>query len=344
MAVILIKKIFAIISIFLYKSNVISLCQFIKDSNNVLKIVIFYFSLIIFLLSGCISKRTENLIESLNKEITELRQKREEDRRKIAELEDNLFAVNSNIIENNKKLNKVMENLNIGNEDTKKFPFPNDRKRINLERINEEEEEEVRAEETSEENIIESLPKVGNLKKSRVKTILPPKIYFKEEEDKFENNDKVDKEERIETKTTSLEEHAMPTPLKIEEESETIFKSGMNYYNNKEYGLAIFKFLDLIKKDSNYPNLDKTYFFLADSYFNLKEFNQALIEFNKIIKNFPESSLIPETLYKIGVCSYELNDEAGASDAFFKLISRYPNSEPALKAKEEIKEIGNFKK
>ena len=84
-----------------------------------------------------------------------------------------------------------------------------------------------------------------------------------------------------------------------------LFKSGMEFYNDKKYEKAVESFQMIVY---NYPGesvVDTAQYYLALSYFGNEEYALSQVEFNRLIVNYPSSVYVINAQFMKAVCFYE---------------------------------------
>lgn len=84
-----------------------------------------------------------------------------------------------------------------------------------------------------------------------------------------------------------------------------LYKSGMEFYDNKKYTKAVESFQMIVY---NYPGeaiVDTAQYYLALSYFGNKDYALAQVEFNRLIVNYPSSAYVLNAQFLKAVCFFE---------------------------------------
>ena len=83
---------------------------------------------------------------------------------------------------------------------------------------------------------------------------------------------------------------------------------------------------------------DNSHYWLAECYYSKMEFIRAISEFEKVY-SFKDSDKVDDAKLKIGMSFIALNQKNNAIIHFYQLLDEYPESEFAIIAREQIKQL-----
>jgi tol-pal system protein YbgF len=85
---------------------------------------------------------------------------------------------------------------------------------------------------------------------------------------------------------------------------------------------------------------DNSLFWIGESHVQKNRLAEAEKAFAETVSRFPNGNKVPDALFKLGYTQSMLNKQDQATTTWRDLISRFPNEPAALKAKQELQDLG----
>jgi tol-pal system protein YbgF len=121
---------------------------------------------------------------------------------------------------------------------------------------------------------------------------------------------------------------------------DSLYDSGLSFYNGGEYELAIQAFQDYLRNYGETDRASNAQFYIADSYYVQKNYKDAITEYDKCIERYPQGNKEPAARLKKGFALIELNEKSAGVRELRSLISQYPTSHEADLARQRLKKLG----
>lgn len=119
------------------------------------------------------------------------------------------------------------------------------------------------------------------------------------------------------------------------------YQSAYDDYTRRDYDKAIKKFSNFLKLFPEHDLADNAVYWTGESYVGLGEYALALPEFQRIALEYPNGNKAPDALLMAGICFDKLKNSDNALDSWKKLVMLYPES---MAAKKASKKLDNFHK
>lgn len=121
---------------------------------------------------------------------------------------------------------------------------------------------------------------------------------------------------------------------------DSLYKSGLSYYNGGQYQLAMQSFQDYLRNYSNTDLASNAQFYIGDCYYNQGNYAQAVVEYNKCLERYPGGNKQAAAQLKKGYALQELGQTRAAVRELRSLIDRFPKSDEASLARQRLKKLG----
>ena len=121
---------------------------------------------------------------------------------------------------------------------------------------------------------------------------------------------------------------------------DSLYNSGLSYYNGGQYDLAIQSFQDYLRYYGQTDRASNAQFYVGDSYYLQKNFSKAIAEFDKCIERYPQGNKAATAQLKKGFALIELEEKSAGVRELRSLIDQYPNSHEADLARQRLKKMG----
>lgn len=117
-----------------------------------------------------------------------------------------------------------------------------------------------------------------------------------------------------------------------------LYKKAFDLYYGRDYGRAIDRFEELLKKFPASTYADNCWYWIGECQFARGNYAKAMVGFRKVF-TFPETEKADDAQLKLGYCYLRLGDKKLAALEFKKVVSLYPDSEYTERAKEELAKL-----
>ena len=119
-----------------------------------------------------------------------------------------------------------------------------------------------------------------------------------------------------------------------------LFKSSYADYSKGNYALAISGFSEYITRYPKSDLADNAQYWIGECSYSQGNYKAAIEEFDKVIENFPDGDKVPGAYLKKGLAYFELNQTAKGVIQLQYLVSKYPKSDEARIARDKLKSMG----
>jgi tol-pal system protein YbgF len=119
----------------------------------------------------------------------------------------------------------------------------------------------------------------------------------------------------------------------------SLYNSGMSYYNGGQYDVAIQAFQDYLRFYGETDRASNAQFYIADSYYSQKKYKNAITEYDKCIERYPQGDKAAAAQLRKGFALVELGDKAAGVRELRSLIDQYPRSPEADLARQRLKTL-----
>ncbi len=122
-------------------------------------------------------------------------------------------------------------------------------------------------------------------------------------------------------------------------DADTLYKSGLSYYNGGQYPLAIQAFEEYLKYYGDSDLASNSQFYAGDCYYNQGNYTQAIEEYNKVLERYPKGNKLPAAQLKKGYALLALAQTQAGARELRSLIRRYPNSHESELARQRLRKL-----
>lgn len=129
-------------------------------------------------------------------------------------------------------------------------------------------------------------------------------------------------------------------PANAPPDADTLYKSGLSYYNGGQYQLAIQAFQQYLEYYGAAELASNAQFYIGDCYYNQANYSQAVEEYNKCIERYPQGHKLAAAQLKKGYALLELGQTHAGVRELRSLVERYPSSHEADLARQRLKKLG----
>jgi tol-pal system protein YbgF len=121
---------------------------------------------------------------------------------------------------------------------------------------------------------------------------------------------------------------------------DSLYASGLSYYNGGQYDLAIQAFQDYLRYYGETDRASNAQFYIGDSYYIQKNYKNAIKEYDKCIERYPQGNKASAAQLRKGFALLELGEKSAGLRELRSLVEQYPNSREADLARQRLKKLG----
>lgn len=123
-------------------------------------------------------------------------------------------------------------------------------------------------------------------------------------------------------------------------DADTLYKSGLSYFNGGQYPLAIQAFQQYLQNYGTTDLASNAQFYIGECYYNQGNYARAIDEYNKCLEQYSNGNKLPAAQLKKGYALLALKETAAGERELRSLIRRYPGSHEAELARQRLKRTG----
>jgi tol-pal system protein YbgF len=123
-------------------------------------------------------------------------------------------------------------------------------------------------------------------------------------------------------------------------DADSLYNSGLSYYNGGQYQLAIQSFQDYLKYYGDSDRASNAQFYIGDCYYSQGNYTQAIDEYNKCIERYPTGNKLAAAQLKKGYALLAVDQKSAGIKELRSLIQRFPDAREADLARERLKKLG----
>ena len=121
---------------------------------------------------------------------------------------------------------------------------------------------------------------------------------------------------------------------------DTLYKSGLSYYNGGQYQLALQAFREYLQYYGDTDLASNAQFYIGDCYYSQRNYTQAVEEYNKCLERYSKGNKLAAAQLKKGYALLELDQKQAGVRELRSLIQRYPSANEANLARQRLKKLG----
>ena len=123
-------------------------------------------------------------------------------------------------------------------------------------------------------------------------------------------------------------------------DADSLYKSGLSYYNGGQYQLAVQAFQQYLQFYGDTDLASNAQFYIGDSYYNQGNYPQAIEEYNKCLERYPKGNKLPAAQLKKGYALLAMDQRQAGVRELRSLIQRYPNAHESDLARQRLRKLG----
>ncbi|MEP7367891.1 MAG: tetratricopeptide repeat protein [Acidobacteriota bacterium] len=123
--------------------------------------------------------------------------------------------------------------------------------------------------------------------------------------------------------------------------AESLYSAALKDKSRSSYDLALAQFQDFLRWYDNTDLAPNAQFHIGDIYYAQGNYEKAIEAFNTQMEKYPDNTnKNPDALFMKGRSLMQLGRRSDAATEYRSLIQKYPRTEPADKARAELKNMG----
>jgi tol-pal system protein YbgF len=122
-------------------------------------------------------------------------------------------------------------------------------------------------------------------------------------------------------------------------DAQTLYNSGVTYYNGGNYDLALQAFQQYLQYYSETDRASNAQFYVGECYYSQGDYNKAVQAYDRCVEKYPDGSKVATAQLKKGYALLELGQNQAGARELRSLIQRFPNSNEAELARQRLKRL-----
>jgi len=123
-------------------------------------------------------------------------------------------------------------------------------------------------------------------------------------------------------------------------DADTLYKSGLSYFNGGQYQLAVQAFQEYLQYYGETDLASNAQFYIGECYYSQGNYSQAIEEYNKCLERYPRGNKLPAAQLKKGYALLAMDQQQAGVRELRSLIQRFPNSREAELARQRLRKLG----
>jgi tol-pal system protein YbgF len=123
-------------------------------------------------------------------------------------------------------------------------------------------------------------------------------------------------------------------------DADTLYKSGLSYFNGGQYQLAVQAFQEYLQYYGETDLASNAQFYIGECYYSQSNYSQAIEEYNKCLERYPRGNKLAAAQLKKGYALLAMDQQQAGVRELRSLIQRYPNSREAELARQRLRKLG----
>jgi tol-pal system protein YbgF len=123
-------------------------------------------------------------------------------------------------------------------------------------------------------------------------------------------------------------------------DADTLYKSGLSYFNGGQYQLAVQAFQEYLQYYGETDLASNAQFYIGECYYSQGNYSQAIEEYNKCLERYPRGNKLPAAQLKKGYALLAMDQQQAGVQELRSLIQRFPSSREAELARQRLRKLG----
>ncbi len=123
-------------------------------------------------------------------------------------------------------------------------------------------------------------------------------------------------------------------------DAQTLYKSGLSYYNGGQYQLAVQAFQEYLQYYGDTDLAANAQFYIGECYYSQRHYSRAIDEYNKCLDRYPTGNKLAAAQLKKGYALLALDQKQAGVRELRSLIDRRPSSQEADLARQRLRKLG----
>ena len=123
-------------------------------------------------------------------------------------------------------------------------------------------------------------------------------------------------------------------------DADSLYNSGLSYYNGGQWDLAIQSFQDYLKYYKDTDRASNAQFYIGECYYSQGDYNRAIEAYDLCSEKYPTGNKAAAAQLKKGFALLGLDQKTAGIRELRSLIQRFPDSHEADLARQRLKKLG----
>ena len=103
-----------------------------------------------------------------------------------------------------------------------------------------------------------------------------------------------------------------------------------------DHANAVVSLRAFLQKFPRHDYADNAQYWLGEAFYAQKDYSRALGEFRNVIETYPRGNKVPDALLKVGFCYHAMGQGEKAKAVLEQVVNLYPKTEPAVLASKRL--------
>jgi tol-pal system protein YbgF len=123
-------------------------------------------------------------------------------------------------------------------------------------------------------------------------------------------------------------------------DADTLYTSGLSFYNGGQWDLSIQAFQDYLKYYKDTDRASNAQFYIGECYYSRGDYGHAIEAYDLCSEKYPTGNKAAAAQLKKGFALLELDQKAAGERELRSVIQRFPDSHEADLARQKLKKLG----
>ncbi|MGE0398724.1 MAG: tol-pal system protein YbgF [Kofleriaceae bacterium] len=114
------------------------------------------------------------------------------------------------------------------------------------------------------------------------------------------------------------------------------YRAAVEQVRSGDHVTAIASLRAFLQKFPRHDYADNAQYWLGEAFYAQKDFTRALAEFRNVIETYPRGNKVPDALLKVGFCYQAMGQGEKARAVLEQVVNLYPRTEPAVLASKRL--------
>jgi tol-pal system protein YbgF len=123
-------------------------------------------------------------------------------------------------------------------------------------------------------------------------------------------------------------------------DAESLYNSGLSYYNGGQWNLAVQAFQDYLKYYKDTDRASNAQFYIGECYYSQQDYKHSIEAYDLCSEKYPTGNKAPAAQLKKGFALLALDQKSAGIRELRSLLQRFPDSHEADLARQRLKKLG----